>query len=571
MLISLLRLDHFVARADRIVAVGRAVLAAAALAAMWLEPIEPTRYRTAARVLLLAYTCYAAVFAAVICWREKLDDRPARFAQVCDLCVFAVLIHLIGGAATGPLFGFLTFTLIAAALCWAWQGVLWTSVACLVILLSLNVTAPFLHGPVGLERAAVQTAYLLVPTFMLASLGLHQFHVRAELRRLAADPIGLPSSGGWPVREALHYAQGVLRTGRALLVWREPDEPWLYRSLWEAGTLQEERVPPGRHGRGVAEPLHAASFLSLNAKLDDAIVHDGSGRFERWRGPVLHRELVTRYRMRSVLGVPVPSDVLDAHLLLLSDQGFTTESLLVAEAAAGRIGHLFEQARLANELRDAAAAAERVRLARDLHDGVLQALAGTALQLASLTHLIEQDPQAASRRLGTLREVLLGQQRELRVLIGMLEPDRTGPHAQADSDLVGRLRDLGARLEQQWKIAVDWRLKPDNTVLDASTAHELIYVMSEVVANAARHGGAKNVTMLVDAADGVLRLMIEEDGRGFPFTGRYNEAALGARGWGPRRLRERIVAQAGSLVIDAHPGRTRYEIALPQARLEAAA
>jgi signal transduction histidine kinase len=568
---SVPRLSALSARADRIVALGRTVLAAATLLTAWLGGHEPPRHQALVCAILAAYTLYAIVFAAVIWRREMLDDRTLLAAHAGDLVVMAVLLHLTLGAASAP-FGFLTFALIGATLCWHWRGVLWTFAACLAIVLSLALTALLVTGDArsALELALPRAIFLVVATFLLACLGLHQTRVRADLWRLAAHPpLGIATSTpSWPIREALEHAAGVLRAPRALLVWSEPEEPWVCASLWAAGVLREERGAPDRFGSGVADHLQDWSFLSANAATGDAIVHLGSDRFERWPGPVLHPDLAARYGIGAVLTVPVLEGPLEARLFLLDDPGFTADSVLVAEVAAGRIGAMLEQARLTGELREAAAAAERVRLARDLHDGVLQALAGTALQLRSLAPLVREDPERAARRLADLQEVMASQQRELRGLIRALEPSGSSPPPAegAAAGLAERLRELVLRLERQWGLAIDWRLTPTDAGSDAIVAHDLLQIVSEAAANAARHGKAKRMTVAIEAQAESLAVAIEDDGRGFAFSGRFDDTALAALGRGPRSLRERVVTRGGRFLLDTRPGRTRFEITLPRAQ-----
>ena len=69
---------------------------------------------------------------------------------------------------------------------------------------------------------------------------------------------------------------------------------------------------------------------------------------------------------------------------------------------------------------------------------------------------------------------------------------------------------------------------------------------------AVRHGAARSVRVaLAGRLDG-LHLTVADDGHGFPFSGRHDQAALGRQGWGPRALRERVTALGGTLVVERH-------------------
>jgi signal transduction histidine kinase len=207
-----------------------------------------------------------------------------------------------------------------------------------------------------------------------------------------------------------------------------------------------------------------------------------------------------------------------------------------------------------------------VRIARDLHDGVLQSLAGTALQLRALAPLVRRDPERAAQRVAELQEMLGTEQRELRTLIGALGPG-SQPVPTSGGDPPGfaaRLGEVAAHLERQWGTAVRWRLTPEDAPVEAAITADLLWIVREAVANAARHGGAKNVTVELEAGPEAIVVAIEDDGRGFASTGRTDSEALRAQGSGPRSLRGRVEARHGRLVVDSCPGRTRLEAVLPR-------
>jgi signal transduction histidine kinase len=97
-----------------------------------------------------------------------------------------------------------------------------------------------------------------------------------------------------------------------------------------------------------------------------------------------------------------------------------------------------------DRLQRAAMQDERMRLARELHDGVLQSLTGAALQLEALSRLVEEDPQAARQRLRDIEELIAEEQRELRTWIQKLKPAASASMA-SDADLAAALKKLCER------------------------------------------------------------------------------------------------------------------------------
>src|SRR5437868_2516010 len=90
----------------------------------------------------------------------------------------------------------------------------------------------------------------------------------------------------------------------------------------------------------------------------------------------------------------------------------------VARQVVTDINHFFSKERLER----AAKQDERVRLARELHDGVLQALTGATLQLEALSRLIDENPNAARNRLQVIERLIMEEQQELRTWIQKLKP-----------------------------------------------------------------------------------------------------------------------------------------------------
>jgi signal transduction histidine kinase len=83
------------------------------------------------------------------------------------------------------------------------------------------------------------------------------------------------------------------------------------------------------------------------------------------------------------------------------------------------------------------------------------------------------------------------------------------------------------------------------------------------IINAARHSGASTVRLEAASQDGSITAVVADNGRGFPFKGRYDLAALRARRLGPATLKERVAKLGGSLIVDstAHGSQVRISLA----------
>lgn len=209
-----------------------------------------------------------------------------------------------------------------------------------------------------------------------------------------------------------------------------------------------------------------------------------------------------------------------------------------------------------------ASAQERSRIAGDLHDGVVQDLAGVAFGLAPLAEQAARDgrPEDASVLEESIGRLRLGV-RGLRTLLVQLHPpslDSAGLGA-ALSDLLSPLEARGVHTSL--------------TVADAAAAGSavdgLVYrVAREALRNVEAHAGAREVSVRVDANEGgggagaVRRLTVQDDGRGFAAPEREQQAAAGHVGLD---LLDELVTRAhGTLHVRSAPGEgTTVELEVP--------
>jgi signal transduction histidine kinase len=90
-------------------------------------------------------------------------------------------------------------------------------------------------------------------------------------------------------------------------------------------------------------------------------------------------------------------------------------------------------------------------------------------------------------------------------------------------------------------------------------------IVQEALVNVTKHSGAKNVLISLASHDGAWILSIDDDGRGFPFSGRFPHCELEESYRGPLIIKERVRTIGGELVIDTRPGRgARLEIKIPK-------
>jgi signal transduction histidine kinase len=209
---------------------------------------------------------------------------------------------------------------------------------------------------------------------------------------------------------------------------------------------------------------------------------------------------------------------------------------------------------------EAAGTEERIRVARDLHDGVLQSLTGVGLRLAAVRSLLEKDPRAARESLESVQRLLTLEQRDLRFFIQELKPK---PRSQAEVSLAFRVTELVHRIELEWGLRAELRADGLEDPMPEALAREVYNVVRESLVNAARHGEASAVRLVIRREGDRLFITVADNGRGFPFEGRLTHAELAAGNVGPRNLFERVAALGGKLELESGAVGARLEIDLP--------
>jgi signal transduction histidine kinase len=196
------------------------------------------------------------------------------------------------------------------------------------------------------------------------------------------------------------------------------------------------------------------------------------------------------------------------------------------------------------ELVQAATSGERRRIARDLHDGLAQELAFIVGQTRNLVEKTgDHGPfaniaAAAERALDESRTAIAALSRRVDEPLDV-------SLAQAAEDVAGRVG-TQVRLDLAPGVTVGGDLRED-----------LARIVREAVTNAARHGGARTVTVTMSNTDG-LRLRIADDGDGF------DAAASPRRGFGLTSMRERAQARGGDFEVRSGPGEgTVGEVVIP--------
>ena len=179
---------------------------------------------------------------------------------------------------------------------------------------------------------------------------------------------------------------------------------------------------------------------------------------------------------------------------------------------AGQAAVALELARQRRSAERAALYADRDRIARDLHDLVIQRLFATGMRLDSVAARVG-DEQARERVLAAVED-LDETIREIRTTIYSLAG--TPPCGRRRRAVPGPGRRRGSRAgEDGPAISVQFD-GPVDSLVDAATTDDVLAVLREAISNATRHGQASKVTVRLTVGGGTLVLDVADDGTGLP-------------------------------------------------------
>ena len=263
--------------------------------------------------------------------------------------------------------------------------------------------------------------------------------------------------------------------------------------------------------------------------------------------------------MRSFLGVPIRvGDQVFGNLYLTEKQSAEVfsdvdEELLVGLAAAA--GVAIDNARLHARVAELALYEDRERIARDLHDTVIQRLFATGLSLQGTAPLVHRDPAAAAGRIESAVDDLDETVKHIRTAIFALEASR--PHQEGVRDRILALsHEAGGALGFEPTVLLDG---PIDAALSDDLAADLLATLREAMSNVARHAGASKVDVAVVAGPGRLRVQVADDGIGI-------QAEPDEGGHGLANMRARAARHGGELEVSSDRARgtvLRWDVPLP--------
>jgi signal transduction histidine kinase len=249
--------------------------------------------------------------------------------------------------------------------------------------------------------------------------------------------------------------------------------------------------------------------------------------------------------------------------LVLADavpEGPSEECLRFARRLVTELGGVVQSRFLLGRLRSRIGAMERARVARELHDGTIQSLVALEMEVNVLRRRADQERLPMASDLARVQGLLRSEILELRDTMQRLKPIDIEPE-----QLVGFLDAAVARFGRDTGIRAIFDCAVEDVDLPARVCREVARIVQEALQNVRKHSGAENVLVRFGRASSGWRLVVDDDGQGFPFDGALSHAELDASRKGPYVIKERVRALGGELTIVTPPGGgARLEMLLPR-------
>jgi len=551
-------------RIETLVARGRLTLAFFALLAIFLQlpGLPETPVLTTFALGFLAYAC---ILAGLLRTRFGGSPHFPGATHALDLTAYAAYVWLLGGSAL-PVLAWFLYVLVAATLRWGWRGALTTGSVGIAVHVVLGAESSSRAGAAQPLQFIMIALLMGVMTIFVGLVGAYEDWRGMQLAKLASWAGPNPDQPTTLPAEMLAHTSEVLEAPRTLLIWEEVDEPWTEVAIWDEGRIEQTREPPGSLGDVVVERLTDASFFCRDVASSRPMTFIRSPRgVESWQGVPIDARLRDRFNIRAVAAWPLRGDTFRGWLFCLDRPAFSLQDVAVGDVVADLASARLSQAYLVQKLRETVVTTERVRLARDLHDGVLQTLTGAALQLQAARRTLRLDPMAAEERLSQVQRIIAAGQNDLRFFINQLGPQRAA-ETSGPVDLRGRVHELADRIRRQWGVPVTVATEPELLAIPDLLVSDLFLLIHEALVNAARHARASAIQLAILREAHQISIAVADDGQGFPFSGKYTLADLAREQIGPRTLRERVLSLGGTMQLETGDGGSRVRLTVPLAR-----
>lgn len=264
---------------------------------------------------------------------------------------------------------------------------------------------------------------------------------------------------------------------------------------------------------------------------------------------------------KSVIGVTLDLGGQPAGRVMLGNgrRRFLPQDLQWLERIVRHLGQPLQNLYLLRHIRAHAIEGERSRISREIHDGILQTLLSVDIQLDVMRRKVGADAEQVAGGLASLQQTVRNETDELRRMVTDMRPLRV-----QSADLVDLMRGFAERFRNESGLGLDLLIDAAQLQIPDRVCRDIFQIYRESLHNVKKHAHASHVVVKLWQNEGEVVLVVDDNGAGFSFAGRFTGDELDRLRLGPISIKERTRSVGGVLTVESTPGHgARLTIEVP--------
>jgi signal transduction histidine kinase len=505
----------------------RLVLAASALLIIYIDPSQPDRYVATTYAILALYTLYSVILYILALVRVQLTESVQLWSHWADLGWYLVLIALSSGTDS-IFFMFLFFSVMIVSFRWGFRLGLWTAAVSSILFIVIGYAMAPPEPVFELNRFLLRPVYLLVLGYMIAYRGGYQIKLQQklgllrEISALSNPRFGIDRTIGSNLERlrAFYDADSCISISSA----GAGQKPQFRRARRDNpdGAYRVEPIPADFSRQLLALPNDCALLYAFKGwgapRCHEFDVTTGAHRRgDRQIGGNLADILGTRY----LITIPTRSGsvVLERLYLTASRDVFRDSDIEFLIHVVDQVAPVLRNIQLVDRLATTAAEEERLRIARDIHDSIIQPYIGLKIGLASVREKIIQNRAQAATGADELENSDSIVEQRMEELLALTETGISDLRAfvgrlRHGSDMDGSLPSALKRFTARFADAtgIETQLEVDASIsINDRLAAEVFQMVAEGLSNIRRHTHSSRAVIRLEHKGDNLLLEIEND------------------------------------------------------------
>jgi signal transduction histidine kinase len=524
----------------------RLILALSALVIIFIDPSEPDRLVFVTYGALLFYSAYSALL--YLFAMRSMTGLRSRLIHWIDVCWYLLLVSLSSGTSSIYFF-FFFFAILVASFRWGFQeGLLVTIVSTILFTITGYVTAP-VGGNFELNRYLLRPVYLLVLGYMMAYWGGAEIQLKRRLGLL--KEVSMLSNPRFGIAQTIVVIMKTLRT-----FYDASSAVLILASAADASEFQMTRVEDAGRGEEVESVslppevvrqffilpeslavVYCARHSLTHLKKNDYFAFDVTTGERTTMGREQCESLAVLLDAESFISLPLIHRDRNVGRLFLAGRcrSFDYSDVEFLQQLVELVIPVLSNIRLLDRLASNAAEHERQKIARDLHDSVIQPYIGLQYKLAAIRNRLRSGAADITSDLDRLFDTTVSEISGLRLYVRELKDEAT-----SSDYLVSALRRYTEQFQENYGIDVEVICQGDLKITDRLAA-ELIQMVHEGLRNAWKHTSATHCSVKLNSMDNNLLLCIENDNA---------PPGLESAAFMPRSIHERAESLGGRVSVE---------------------